>query len=68
MFADIEKKIGIIRDSQELIWDDKLSKLIERYDDSELYEEELDLVSAAKAEPEYQKFLFYANQHLGGRK
>ena len=40
--------MNIIVDSQTIVFDDELSSFIRKYDCSELKEEELDLVSAAK--------------------
>lgn len=58
MLNNIEKKIESIVRSQEIIHDDKLSKIINDIDNEELSEDELDLVVAA-AKPDYQKFLDY---------
>jgi len=55
MSGDIEKMLIILSDSEKLIRDDKLAKVIENAD-QELTDEELDFVAAA-AKPDYQKFL-----------
>lgn len=48
MFKNFEEMMNIIVDSQTIVFDDELSSFIRKYDCSELKEEELDLVSAAK--------------------
>lgn len=56
MFGDFDKIMNFIVDSQDIIFDDELSLLIEKYSDDELTEEKLDFVSAASM-PNYNKFL-----------
>lgn len=56
MFGNFDKIMNFIVDSQNIIFDDELSLLIEKYSDDELTEENLDFVSAASM-PNYNKFL-----------
>lgn len=56
MFKNLDELMSIIVDSQNIIFDDELSLLIEKYSDDELTEEKLDFVSAASM-PNYNKFL-----------
>lgn len=56
MFKNLDELMSIIVDSQDIVIDDRLSLLIERYRDDELTEEKLDFVSAASM-PNYNKFL-----------
>ena len=56
MFKNLDELMSIIVDSQDIVIDDRLSLLIERYRDDELTEENLDFISAASM-PNYNKFL-----------
>ena len=56
MFGNFDKIMNFIVDSQNIIFDDELSLLIEKHSDDELTEEKLDFVSAASM-PNYNKFL-----------
>lgn len=58
MFKDIEQKLKIASDSQSIRPIDKLTEIIEQYEDDEISELELDLVSAA-GNKEYSKFIEY---------
>ena len=58
LFNDIEKNMKLIVLSQEVIPDDKLSKLIASVKEQELNEYELELVTAA-AKPDYEKFKLF---------
>lgn len=51
--------IRMIADSQEFGINDKLSKIISEKNEDELSEDELFMVSAASAEPGYEKFKKY---------
>ena len=58
MFKDIEKKLKIASDSQSIRPIDKLTEIIEQYEDNEISELELDMISAA-GNKEYNKFIEY---------
>lgn len=51
----------IIGQMKDFDFDDDLSRMIERYQPSELSLDELDGVFAARNQPEYAKFLEYEN-------
>lgn len=53
---DLEKKLTLIAESQELAPDDKLTRLLEG-EEEELSLDELDFVSAAGGGADYQRFL-----------
>lgn len=62
MAIDIEKLLEIISDTELLQHDDQLSQLLDevlgRRDNDELFESDLELVSAA-AKPDYDRFIEY---------
>lgn len=58
MFKDIEEKLKTASDSQSIRPNDKLTEMIEQYEDDEISELELDLVSAA-GNKAYSKFIEY---------
>lgn len=62
MAIDIEKLLEIISDTELLQHDDQLSQLLDevlgRRDNDELFESDLELVSAA-AKPDYERFIEY---------
>lgn len=62
MAIDIEKLLEIISDTELLQHDDQLSQLLDevlgRQDNDELFESDLELVSAA-AKPDYERFIEY---------
>lgn len=60
MYKDIEEKLKIASDSQSIVPFDKLTELIEQYDDGDLSEFELELISAAGSK-DYDKFIEYKN-------
>ena len=64
---DIEKVLELAAKTQEFAPDDELTKLVEEADD-ELSEDDLDLVSAASAAPDYGKFLNYMKTHPGDKR
>ena len=62
MAIDIERLLEIISDTELLQHDDQLSQLLDevlgRRDNDELFESDLELVSAA-AKPDYERFIEY---------
>ncbi len=63
---DMEKVLKLAAKTQEFAPNDELTELVEAVDD-ELSEEDLDLVAAASAAPDYEKFLDYMKTHQTGK-
>ena len=59
---DMEKVLKLAAKTQEFAPNDELTELVEAVDD-ELSEEDLDVVAAASAAPDYKKFLDYMKSH-----